>query len=110
MATRVRSGIGLRGKLLATTGGLVLVVVAVQSTIMISRTRGSLGEVLENVTQRTGEREKAQRSALKTLANQAFEGAFGPLMHFLVQEQKLTVQQRQELIKMLEEPTQDSGG
>ena len=35
-------------------------------------------------------REKAQRSALKTLANQAFDGAFGPLMHFLVRDQKLT--------------------
>ena len=47
-------------------------------------------------------REKAQRSALKTLANQAFDGAFGPLMHFLVRDQKLTAEQRQELMKVLE--------
>ncbi len=47
--------------------------------------------------------EKAQRSALKTLADQAFEGAFGPLMHFLAQDQKLTAEQRRELIQALED-------
>jgi len=34
-------------------------------------------------------REKARRSALKTLVNHAFDGAFGPLLHFLVEDEKL---------------------
>ena len=46
-------------------------------------------------------REKARRSALRMLANQAFDGAFGPLMHFLLEDQKLTAKQRQELIEIL---------
>jgi BlaI family penicillinase repressor len=47
-------------------------------------------------------RENARRSALKTLVNQAFDGAFGPLMHFLVEEQKLTESQKKELLKTLQ--------
>ena len=45
----------------------------------------------------------ARKSALKTLANQAFDGAFGPLLHFLVDEQNLTARQRAEVLKVLEE-------
>jgi predicted transcriptional regulator len=44
---------------------------------------------------------KARRSALRILANQAFDGAFGPLMHFLVEQQNLTAKQRKELIEIL---------
>jgi predicted transcriptional regulator len=43
-------------------------------------------------------RQAARRNALKSLANQAFDGAFGPLMHFLVEDQKLTENQRRELL------------
>ena len=46
-------------------------------------------------------RQKARRSALLMLANQAFDGAFGPLMHFLLEDQKLTARQRKELIEIL---------
>lgn len=46
-------------------------------------------------------RENAQRNALKTLANQAFDGAFGPLMHFLVEDQNLSGDQRDELLEIL---------
>lgn len=52
-------------------------------------------------------RDNAQRTALKSLVNQAFDGAFGPLMHFLVEDQKLTGEQRAELLEMLQE--NDSG-
>lgn len=48
-------------------------------------------------------REKARRGALRNLANQAFDGAFGPLMHFLVDDQRMSAKQRQELIRILEE-------
>ena len=47
-------------------------------------------------------RQKAQRGALSKLADQAFDGAFGPLMHFLVEDQRLSTKQRQELIRTLE--------
>lgn len=43
----------------------------------------------------------AQRSALKSLVNQAFDGAFGPLMHFMLEEQKLPENQKEELLKVL---------
>lgn len=51
-------------------------------------------------------RSVAQRSALKTLVNQAFDGAFGPLMHFLVEDQKLTDKQKADLLKALREDKQ----
>ena len=50
-------------------------------------------------------RKNARRNAIKILANQAFDGAFGPLMHFLVENQKLTPTQKQELVQSLEEDT-----
>ena len=46
-------------------------------------------------------RRKARRSALTTLVNQAFDGAFGPLMHFLMDEESLSEAQRHELIRAL---------
>ena len=48
-------------------------------------------------------KQAARRSALKGLVNQAFEGAFGPLMHFLVEDQKLSDTQKEELLKALEQ-------
>jgi BlaI family penicillinase repressor len=51
-------------------------------------------------------RQKAQLSALRSVANQAFEGAFGPLMHFLLQEEKLSAKQCKELQKILSENTE----
>lgn len=44
----------------------------------------------------------ARRNALKTLANQAFDGAFGPLMHFLIEDEKLTDSQKNELLKAIQ--------
>ena len=48
-------------------------------------------------------REKAQRNALRVLMDQAFDGAMGPLMHFLIEDQKLSNKQREELIQLLQE-------
>jgi len=48
-------------------------------------------------------RRQARRTALTTLLDQAFDGAFGPLMHFLVEDQKLSAKQRRELIRVLAE-------
>jgi BlaI family transcriptional regulator, penicillinase repressor len=46
-------------------------------------------------------RGNARRSAVKSLVNQAFDGAFGPLMHFLMNEESLSEAQRRELIQAL---------
>jgi len=55
-------------------------------------------------------RQNARRSALKSLANQAFDGAFGPLMHFLLEDQKLTPKQRQELLDALKQENSSKKG
>ncbi len=47
-------------------------------------------------------KQNARRSALKNLANQAFDGAFGPLMHFLIEDEKLTDSQKNELLKAIQ--------
>lgn len=51
-------------------------------------------------------RPDARRSALKSLANQAFDGAFGPLMHFLLEDQKLSGKQKEEILRVLQEAEQ----
>ena len=48
-------------------------------------------------------RKKAQRNALRVLMDQAFDGAMGPLMHFLIEDQKLSNKQRKDLIQLLQE-------
>ena len=55
-------------------------------------------------------RQNAQRTALKSLANQAFDGAFGPLMHFLLEDEKLSAKQRAELLQVLKEGEQKGAG
>ena len=47
-------------------------------------------------------RQNAQRNALKSLVNQAFDGAFGPLMHFLLEDKTLSKEDRAKLKKMIE--------
>ena len=55
-------------------------------------------------------KQQARRSALRALANQAFDGALGPLVHFLLQEENLTAKQRRELIKVLANNRKAKGG
>ena len=45
---------------------------------------------------------KARSNAFKSLLDQAFNGATGPLMHFLIEEQNLTEKQRQEILTALQ--------
>ena len=53
-------------------------------------------------------RQNARRNARKSLANQAFDGAFGPLMHFLLEDQKLSDRQREQLLEALQQ--REKGG
>jgi BlaI family transcriptional regulator, penicillinase repressor len=47
-------------------------------------------------------REEARRSAVSVLVDKAFDGAFGPLMHFLVSEERLSEEDRREVLRLLE--------
>jgi BlaI family transcriptional regulator, penicillinase repressor len=46
---------------------------------------------------------KARLSAFTSMLDQAFDGATGPLVHFLLEEQQLNPKQKQELIEKLKE-------
>ena len=46
-------------------------------------------------------RRQARRTALKMLLDQAFDGAFGPMMHFLVEDEALSSGERKEIITIL---------
>lgn len=64
----------------------------------LSESKQGNTSVYEPLLSRTG----ARRSALKVLANQAFDGALGPLLHFLVEEEEgLSQRQRAQLAALL---------
>ena len=48
-------------------------------------------------------RRKARLSALRSLTQEAFDGAFGTLMHFLVEEENLSPVEREKLKALLDE-------
>jgi BlaI family penicillinase repressor len=52
---------------------------------------------------------KARLSAFRLLLDQSFDGAMGPLMHFMLQEQKLNDKQKKELIEILQDESEKSG-
>lgn len=54
-------------------------------------------------------RRQARRTALKIVLDQAFDGAFGPMMHFLVEDEKLSAKERKELIKILSRKSKTKG-
>ncbi|MHC4213403.1 MAG: BlaI/MecI/CopY family transcriptional regulator, partial [Planctomycetota bacterium] len=54
-------------------------------------------------------KQNARLNAIKSLADQAFDGAFGPLMHFLLEEEKLSAKQRKELMSILKNSTKEKG-
>jgi BlaI family penicillinase repressor len=52
----------------------------------------------------------AQRSALKSLVDKVLGGTVEPIMHYLVEENKLSSTDRQKLIRILEEMDQKGEG
>lgn len=54
-------------------------------------------------------RRQARRTAMKMMLNQAFDGAFGSMMHFMVEDENLSAEQRQKLIKILSGQKQKKG-
>jgi BlaI family penicillinase repressor len=53
--------------------------------------------------------QKARLSAFRSLLDQAFDGAIGPLVHFLAEEKQLTAKEREELAKILESEAEEKG-
>jgi BlaI family penicillinase repressor len=49
---------------------------------------------------------KARLTALKSIAEEAFDGAFGTLVHFLLEEEKLSPSDKKRLSKLLESEAQ----
>jgi BlaI family penicillinase repressor len=52
---------------------------------------------------------KARLSAFRLLLDQSFNGAMGPLMHFMLEEQKLNDKQKKELIETLQNESDNAG-
>jgi BlaI family penicillinase repressor len=52
---------------------------------------------------------KARLNAFRSLLDQSFDGAMGPLMHFLLQEEKLNAKQKKELIEILQNESEKTG-
>ena len=44
---------------------------------------------------------QARKTALRTVLDRAFDGAFGPMMSFLVEDENLSISERKELIEIL---------
>jgi BlaI family penicillinase repressor len=53
--------------------------------------------------------QKARLNAFRSLLDQAFDGAVGPLVHFLAEGKQLTARERKELKKVLEREAEDKG-
>ncbi len=47
--------------------------------------------------------EKTRQAAIKSFVNQAFDGAIGTLMHYIVAEEELSKKEREELVRILKE-------
>jgi BlaI family transcriptional regulator, penicillinase repressor len=80
-----------------TTVKTILERLAAKGTIRI-RKRDNVGWFEPLVSRRT-----ARRSAVRSLLDRAFDGAFGSLLHHLVSEEKLSPRDRKRLKELLEE-------
>ena len=67
--------------------------------------RGSISVYKPLVSQQT-----ARKSALSNLVDKMLGGAVEPIMHYLIEEKKLSEKDRKQLIKLLEEMDQAEGG
>lgn len=52
---------------------------------------------------------KARMAALESVVGDAFEGAFGPLVHFVVEEEALSDEEKQRLLDVLERGEKEGG-
>ena len=52
---------------------------------------------------------KARLGAFRIFLDQSFDGAMGPLMHFMLKEEKLSDKQKKELIEILQNESDNTG-
>lgn len=69
----------------------------VKKGAIIEAKRGSISVYTANIAQK-----EARRSAVQRLVDKVLDGTVEPIMHFLVEEKKLSAKDRQKLIDMLE--------
>jgi BlaI family penicillinase repressor len=53
--------------------------------------------------------QKARLSAFRSLLDHAFDGAMGPLVHFLAEEKQLSAKEKKELARILESEAEHKG-
>ncbi len=53
--------------------------------------------------------QRARLSAFRSLLDQAFDGAVGPLVHFLAEQEQFTAKEKAELKKILESDAESKG-
>ena len=68
----------------------------VEKRVVDKSKRGNIGLYEPIISRR-----QARRTALNMLLDQAFDGAFGPMMHFLVEDEDFSAGEREELIEIL---------
>jgi BlaI family transcriptional regulator, penicillinase repressor len=73
----------------------------VQKGALEEKKRGAISIYEPLLSQKT-----ARNHALKTLVDRVLGGAIEPIMHFLIEEKKLSAKERQRLIQMLEQMDQ----
>ena len=54
--------------------------------------------------------DEARMTALRSLAEDAFDGAMGSLAHFLIENEKLSPDERKRLLQVLDEPSDRGAG
>lgn len=74
----------------------------VDKDVVTEQKRGNISLYTPLVSQR-----KARSSAFKSLLDQAFDGAMGPLMHFMLEERKLGEKEMEEIVTVLQEKNKD---
>lgn len=70
----------------------------VSKSAVCEEKRGNLAFYTPLISQK-----KARRGAIRSMIDKVFGGTVEPIIHYLIEEQKLTPGQRRELIRMLEE-------
>jgi len=74
----------------------------VEKKVLAEHKQGNTSLYKPLITQR-----KARLNAFKSLLDQAFNGATGPLVHFLIEEQTLSDKQKQEILNVLQEKNKE---
>ena len=76
----------------------------VEKKVVGKSKRGNIGLYEPLVSRR-----QARRTAMRIMLDQAFDGAFGPMMYFLAEDENLSAGERKELVKILSGKSRNKG-